>query len=95
MAVAMILEWEGVSQAQYDQVLEAMDLGGRAAEGGIFHVAGPSENGWRAVDVWESEEIANAFFAKHAEVFAKAGVPQPKMTVFPVHNTLTPSGSVH
>ena len=95
MAIGMILEWEGGTQQQYDKVVEALGLGGKTVPGGIFHAAGPSENGWRAMDVWESEEIANAFFANNAAVFEAAGVPQPKITVFPIHNTLTPSGPVH
>jgi hypothetical protein len=92
MAVAMILEWPGVTQAQYDQVIEAMGLGGKTAPGGYFHVAGPYEGGWRAVDVWESEETADAFFAQHTQAFVDAGAPPPNRQVWPVHNTLTPSG---
>ncbi len=92
MAVAMILDWPGVTQEQYDKVIDSMDLGGRAAAGGYFHVAGPYEGGWRAVDVWESEETADAFFAQHTQAFMDAGVPPPNRQVWPVHNTLTPSG---
>jgi hypothetical protein len=92
MAVAMILEWEGIGEAEYDKVVSAMNLGGKTAKGGYFHVAGPTETGWRIVDVWESAEIADAFFASHAAAFENARVPQPKMTTWPVHNTLTPAG---
>ena len=56
MALAFLLEFPGVTQEQYDKVLEKLQLGGKTYQGGIFHVAGPMEGGWRVVDVWESEE---------------------------------------
>jgi hypothetical protein len=52
MAVAMLLEWPGVTLEQYDAVVRDLDLGGKAGPGGIFHVAGPGEGGLRVVDVW-------------------------------------------
>ena len=62
MAICVLFECPGVTQAQYDQALEKV-TGGRPgkkladwpASGLLSHVAGPTPNGWRVVDVWESE----------------------------------------
>jgi hypothetical protein len=96
MAVAMLLEWSGVTLDQYDAVIRDLELGGRAYPGGIFHVAGPTESGIRVVDVWESQEAFNGFLqARLAAALRKNGVQPPQVQVWPVHNTLTPSGPVH
>jgi hypothetical protein len=60
MAICVLFECPGVTQAQYDEALKKV-TGGRAgkaladwsAPGLLSHVAGPTPNGWRVVDVWE------------------------------------------
>lgn len=90
MAIAMLLEFTGGTLQQYDQVIEELKLGGRLARGGIFHVVGPADGGIRIVDVWESQEAAEAFQRDRlGPVSQKLGIPQPKVTVWPVHNILT------
>ena len=37
MAVALVLEFKGATLDQFDQVVEAMDLGGKTAPGGLSH----------------------------------------------------------
>jgi len=53
MAVALILDFPGAPRAQYDRVVDKMELGGRMPDGGMFHAAGPYADGWRVIDVWE------------------------------------------
>ncbi len=52
---------------QYDGLMAAMGLaekGAIGALGAVAHIAGPKEGGgWRVVDVWDTEEAANAFYA--------------------------------
>jgi hypothetical protein len=48
MALAFLQELPGVTQEQYDQVIEKFR--GKRAQGRIFHVAGPMEGRWRVVD---------------------------------------------
>jgi hypothetical protein len=89
MAIAFLLEWPGVTQAQYDAVIQELDLGGRVAPGGVFHVAGPMEGGWRVVDVWESQEVFDTFLReKLGQALQHAGVQPPQVQAWPVHNTL-------
>ena len=93
MAVAMLLEWPGVTIEQYDAVIRDLDLGGKSYRGGVFHVAGPAEGGVRVVDVWESQEAFDrSLQEKLGAVLQRNGIQAPQVTAWPVHNTLTPSG---
>jgi hypothetical protein len=96
MAVAMLLEWPGVTLDQYDAVVRDLDLNGKTYQGGLFHVAGATDSGVRVVDVWESETAFQAFAeAKLMATLARHGVQPPQVSAWPVHNTLTPTGPVH
>ena len=53
-------------------------------EGSIFHTAGQGENGFRVVDVWESEEAFQAFGEHLGPIIEEVGVTaQPE--VYPAH----------
>ena len=59
MKIGVLLEFPGVTQAQYEEVLKKLTNGGTLRslsdcpiKGLLFHVAGPSSHGWRVVDVW-------------------------------------------
>jgi hypothetical protein len=85
--IAMLVDNPEGSQEIYDKVRERIGLD--APAGGIFHAAGPSPNGgWRVIEVWESEEDANRFFAERLvpawEALGVPGRPQPQF--WPVHN---------
>src|SRR5262245_51025611 len=89
MAIGILIEIPGGTKEQYDQVLDKLQLGGKPAAGGIYHVAGPMEGGWRVVDVWESEQHFKAFFdAKLSKAIKEVGLPPFQPKVFPIHNTL-------
>jgi len=71
MALAFIFEVDGMTSDQYDGIMEAMGLGTGTftVDGAIAHLAGPNERGgWRVIDVWDSEDAANAFYG--SEQFA-------------------------
>lgn len=89
MALAFIMEFPGVTQRQYDQALDRVQLGGKPYQGQIFHAAGPIADGWCVVDVWESQEAFDRFLqAKLGQALQEAGIPAPKQKVVPVHNML-------
>ena len=53
-------------------------------EGILSHVAGPTENGWRVIDVWESERAVQRFGEVIGPVLQEVGFPgEPKL--FPAH----------
>ena len=90
MAIAVLMEFPVGELAQYDAVIEEMNLGGKPAPHAIFHVAGPKEGGgMRIVDVWESPEAFEDFAQnKIGPITQKHGIAAPTVTVWPVHNIL-------
>jgi len=93
MAIGVLFEFPGVTQTQYDDVLKRL-TGGRMlkalsdwpVKGVLAHVAGPTPNGWRVVDVWESEADLQKFATVLMPVLQAAGFPNVPPQVFPAHN---------
>ncbi len=93
MAICVLFECPGVTQAQYDEALEKV-TGGRAgktladwpASGLLLHVAGPTANGWRVVDVWESEADLMKFAGVLMPILKSLGFPDITPEIIPAHN---------
>ena len=66
MPVAFVFESDRVDQSGYDGLLKAIgreSIDAPTPPGHIAHLAGPKPGGgWRAIDLWESEDAANAFY---------------------------------
>jgi hypothetical protein len=93
MAVAMLIEFPGANLSQYDRVVGRLNLKGRTYKGGLFHVAGATDNGLRVVDVWESQAAFDIFLKdKLAPALEAEGLDPPQVTTWEVHNSLTPTG---
>jgi hypothetical protein len=67
--VPVVLVHEGVTQEQYEESVRKL-TGGKTrvespadwpVEGLLVHAAGQGENGFRVVDVWESEDAVRRF----------------------------------
>src|SRR5688500_1272685 len=92
MPVVLVHQGPTVTQEAYEQVAKAL-TGGKErmeslsdwpVEGIISHVAGQGPNGFRVVDVWESEEAAASFGEQLAPHLADAGIEeQPEL--YPAH----------
>ena len=71
-----------------------VDPEGNPPAGLIIHTAGPTESGWRVVDVWESEETMNAFRDNRLFPAIAASVgqlpSQPKIQVHEVYDLIIP-----
>jgi hypothetical protein len=95
MPVLIIMDIEGATVDQYDQVDRL--LGGTTPEnappGLISHTAGVTDTGIFVADVWESVEVMEqAFEAQLGPALAEAGVPEVQPQVVPVHNHLHGAG---
>jgi hypothetical protein len=91
MAVVVTMEITSGTTAQYDQVIEKADLGGKTAPHGIFHVCAEDPAGGLFIcDTWESAEAFDEYARTQImPLMAEVGVTeQPKITVRPVHNFL-------
>src|SRR5919199_1254124 len=63
MPVAFLFEADGIGQEEYDGLMERLGRGegdAPAPHGFIAHLAGATDAGWRAGDVWGSEAAAVA-----------------------------------
>jgi hypothetical protein len=84
MKVAMVLDLPGVTDTQY-AIARSM-LGDSLQPGSMLHVAGPTEDGWRVMEIWQSPEMMGAFFQSAAarQAFQAAGISPAKPVIFPV-----------
>jgi hypothetical protein len=93
MAIAAVLEFEGATLDQYDQVIQRMGFSpsGPGGPGGLFHWVEKTDSGIRVTDVWESKDHFEKFAAEQIGPHTQAvGVPgPPKITFHEVHNYLT------
>jgi hypothetical protein len=89
MAIAVRFEIPGLTQAQYDAIIDRLQARGAMGEGRKVHIACPSENGWFVLDVWESPQALDRVVQSAlGPIFQELGVPPPAPTVTPVHNLL-------
>ena len=80
------------TKEQYEEVGARLTDGGSLnsltdwSTGGVLsHAAGLTDDGWRVVDVWESEEAFQRFGEVIGPILQEVGVPgEPKL--FPLHN---------
>jgi len=93
MAIAVQLDFNGGTLAQYDEVVKRMGFrpGGQGAPGGLFHWVAKTDTGIRVTDVWENRETYEKFSnEKIRPITAAVGVPPPSnVAFFEVHNYLT------
>ena len=90
MALVMISDTPGVTQAQYDQVHTEVTPDNRPPAGLLYHAAGPTDTGWVVVEVWESQEALDRFFRERlGAALQRANITgQPR--ILPVYNTMQP-----
>jgi hypothetical protein len=89
MAIGAIFEGQ-FGQAQYDQVRNEVAPGNTPPPGLLYHVGGPSEQGWCVIEIWESQEALQRLFdEKLGQALQKAGISvQPRF--FEVQNIMKP-----
>lgn len=96
MAVGVVLDFDGATLDQYDQVIEKMGLRpqGPGAPGGIFHWVTKTDNGIRVTDVWETREQFENFAQEQIGPYTQeVGIEAPpEITFYDVHNYLTEGG---
>ena len=92
MPVVLVVEGPTLTQERYEESVRRL-TGGRGrlekpadwpVDGLLAHTAGQGQNGFRVVDVWESEEAARRFGEKLMPVLQEIGITeQPDM--YPAH----------
>lgn len=89
MAIGMIFDGVGVSQDQYQQVLnQVTNNGTEEVPGGLTHVAGPTEDGFCVIETWESREAFQHFYETKLRDALEAADIQIQPKLFEVINSL-------
>jgi hypothetical protein len=91
MAFAIVHKFAGGTKEQYEASLAAVHPGDGLPEGQVFHVAGPSEDGWTIVAIHDSRESWERFRDGILRPQLAAGVEggftaPPEETTFEVSN---------
>lgn len=95
MAIARVFEGKDWTPQQYDDLIGRLvaKLGltpGQSAPGVLFHWATATDNGMRAVDVYESRKAADRLVQEDIGPLAdELGLPLPDITEHEVHNCLS------
>ena len=88
MAVVLVHHGPTVTRERYDETVRQLAEGKDRmespsdwpVEGLLVHVAGEGPNGFRVVDVWESEEACNRFGEILRPILQEVGITdQPEM----------------
>ncbi|MDQ1022818.1 hypothetical protein QF035_000400 [Streptomyces umbrinus] len=97
MAIVVVLDMPGMTQAKYEQSAEK--VAGRPGpvkspadwpvSGLISHTAAPTSNGWLVVDVWESEEAFQQFGETLIPILRELGLEDVQPQTYPVFNVVT------
>jgi hypothetical protein len=93
MAVVIVNEIEGGNEDFYEQVNPKVMPGGNLPDGCQLHIAGPVENGWRVITVWDSEDQFQQFRDETLiPAIREAGGEEriaPHISADPVHKLIT------
>src|SRR5437867_1209605 len=92
MAVVAVFQEPSLTQEQYEESVSRLTSGKSRmespsdwpVEGLLVHIAGEGENGFRVVDVWESEEAAQRFGEKLTPILQEVGV-STDVELYPAH----------
>ena len=90
MAIGLIFDGAGVTQAKYEQVRDEVAPGNRLPSGMLYHAAGPIPNGWRVIEIWESQEAADRFFQDKLGAALQRANINVQLQHFEVVNTMQP-----
>jgi hypothetical protein len=91
MAELLILEFEGIGEAEYRRVNAALGVDVRTGAGDwppplLCHSAAQHGNGLMVVEVWESREAQGEFMSRLAPALQQGGIDRPpsRMEWFPL-----------
>lgn len=85
MAVMMVMQLPGVTQAQYETIRGI--IGEALQPGALLHTSGAIDGGWQIVEVWESSEAMGAFFQSEllGQAMQASGITPARPAISPVH----------
>jgi len=89
MAVAVTVDVPGGTEQQYQQITAKIFPDGKLPEGWLVHLAGPTDNGWRVVNVVPSQEQFEVFAREQLiPAVQQAENVTPQLAFFPVYRLI-------
>lgn len=94
MAIARVFDCKGWTKGQYDDLITRMSsqlhmAPGQSAPGVLYHWVAATDDGLRAVDVYESREAADRLANESIGPLAgELGLTVPDITEYEIHNVL-------
>ena len=89
MAVAVTIDIPDGNQQIYEQPTAQLFSAGKLPDGWQVHIAGPSEIGWRVINVVPSQEQFEAFAREQLiPAVQQAENVTPQLTFFPVYRLI-------
>jgi len=90
VAIVRVYDFPEGTLEQYDNVMDGFEaqFGYRLAPGNVLHAAGSFGGGFRAVDVFESREVADRVLQQVGQLAGSAGLGVPTISEFETHNLL-------
>jgi heme-degrading monooxygenase HmoA len=79
MAVLMTAQLTGATQEMIDGMRPVLDEI-RGQKGFVIHTNGPVPDGWRVVEVWDSQADFEAWFGAYVKPAFPEGAPPPSIT---------------
>ena len=92
MAVCIVMEFAGMNARQYEALMDVLELRGvnpAWPKGIISHVVGFTNHGAYVVDVWQSQQIFDAFLENRLRPAFEVvgGLPEPRVITFDVYKS--------
>jgi hypothetical protein len=91
MAIVRVYDFLGGTLEQYDRVMDGFEdqFGYRLAPGNLLHAAGAVDGGFRALDVFESRDVADHVAQQVGQLAGPIGLAAPVVSEFETHNLLS------
>ena len=86
MAIGVIFNGPGVTEAQYQQVFNRVSPNREMPRGMLYHAAGPSEGGWCVVEMWDTQESLERFVQERLAAALEEAHITGATTTFQVRN---------
>ena len=74
MPVLVSAEVPGQTAQGYDAIREHLAVALRQAPGFVLHTSHAIDGGWRVIEIWETKQEANQFFAQHVHPNLPPGI---------------------
>ena len=88
MAIVALFE-SSLTPTEYQTIIAGLSQRGLGApDGRIHHTAWEAPDGWRVLDLWESEEKLGKFAEVLMPLMDSMGISVPAPKVYPVHNVI-------